>query len=998
MADASTPARPAIRGWLPRVEWATALSAALFVAGVALAAYEFVAEGQSHALLATESSRVAALERLLSSLKDLETGERGYVLTGQDEYLEPYRSGGAAVDSELKRLGELGLDTDGLPGLVTAKRTVAARAVAARARAGSDEEFRAGLGSEDKAAMDRVRVEVAGLQDAARRAVARADRADRRRAATLLPIAAIMTLLGFGAIILVAARRRKAGQALQATLAGVLENAPVGLGFLDGQLRLQHLNKSLESMLEGGMAPGAAPGAGASGVGRSVWELMPGAQAALASRVQQVLGAGHVVTNAEVSVDDPVQPGSTRNLVVGFYPARYGANGGLAGAGMVVTDVTVRKRAERRLRDNEERFRTVVDNSAAIVWIMPADGRFDTPQPRWTAFTGQPFEQLQGDGWLEAVHPDDRERTKLTWADTVAAGHDAAFEHRLRRTDGEWREMEVRAVPVFADGGKALAGGPARAVREWVGTHTDITERKRAEAELQAAKEAAEAANRAKSQFLANMSHELRTPLSAVIGYSEMIEEEMEDRGEADLLGDVRKIKGNARHLLSLINDVLDLSKIEADRMTTYAEEFDVVTLVEDVANTVGPLVAQKDNKLVLDLGEAGTLGTMHTDQVKLRQCVMNLVSNAAKFTEGGTITVSARREGGPGGGPGDGVLEFAVRDTGIGMTPEQVAGLFQRFAQADVSTTRRFGGTGLGLAITRAFCRLLGGDVTVASEEGRGSVFTIRVPAVLPEPEALPDEEAPAPAPAAQDKHLVLVIDDDPAQRDLISRFLEREGFAVRAAADGPSGLEMARALHPRTVLLDVMMPRMDGWSVLSQLKADPALAAIPVVMVTFVNEPGLGASLGAADLISKPVDWDRLKVVMDRFHGDGGILVVDDDPGARARLRHVLERNNWRVVEAENGQAALEQITREVPQLVLLDLTMPVMDGFAFLHELRNRPGCADVPVVVLTARDLSAAERTSLSSASKVLSKGETSMKEIAGEVRAAATALSAREGAP
>ena len=980
---ASTSELPAMfRRWLPRLELVTSLAIALFVAGLALATYEFVVEKQAQRELATENSRFSALERLLSGLKDLETGERGYMLTGQDEYLEPYRFGGAAVDEELRRLDALQLGTDRLPGLVTAKRTVAARAVASRAQANSDAAFRSGLGAEDKAAMDRVRVEVAALQSVTRARIERLDRTDSQRAHILLPLAGLMALLGFAGIIVVAVRRQLAGNALQVTLSGVLDNAPVGLGFLDSQLRVQHMNKALDAMTHG--ASDADPGSPrADETGRSLWSLLPGTQAALEPRLDQVLRGGRVISNAEVSLDDPVQPGATRDLLVGFYPAAYGRGSRLAGAGVVVTDVTVRRRAERRVRENEERFRILVDNSATIVWITRADGTFDTPQPRWTAFTGQPFEQLRGFGWLDAVHPDDQQRTRLVWAEAVASGQDTTYEHRMRRADGEWREMEVRAVPVPGDGG----------VREWVGTHTDITERKHAEAELQAAKESAEAANRAKSQFLANMSHELRTPLSAVIGYSEMIEEEMEDKGQTELLEDVRKINGNARHLLSLINDVLDLSKIEAERMTTYAEDFEAATLVQDVASTVGPLVKTKNNELAINLGEPGALGTMHTDQVKLRQCLINLVSNAAKFTENGTVTLQARRHGD--------TLEFAVRDTGIGMTEEQLSGLFQRFAQADASTTRRFGGTGLGLAITRAFSRLLGGDVTVESTPGQGSVFTVRVPAVLQEPEAEPKAAMPAAAPgaAAEHKHLVLVIDDDPAQRDLIGRFLEREGFAVRTAIDGPQGLALARELKPHAILLDVMMPHMDGWTVLSQLKADPGLAAIPVVMVTFVNEPALGASLGAADLIPKPVDWNRLKAVMDRFHGDGGILVVDDDADNRARLRHVLERNGWRVVEAENGQAALDHIAREVPQLVLLDLTMPVMDGFAFLHALRNRPGCADVPVVVLTARDLSDAERGSLRTAAKVLAKGEATLQQIAGEVRAAAaegaTGLSERQ---
>lgn len=503
----------------------------------------------------------------------------------------------------------------------------------------------------------------------------------------------------------------------------------------------------------------------------------------------------------------------------------------------------------------------------------------------------------------------------------------------------------------------------------------NVTAQKHAEDRLREAKESAEAANRAKSDFLANMSHELRTPLSAVIGYSELLEEEMEDTENQVGLEDIRKIQANARHLLSLINDVLDLSKIEADRMTTYAEDFSVESLLQDVLTTMSGLVSQKGNQLILE--QATDLGRMHTDQVKLRQCLFNLIGNAAKFTDHGTVSLRARRE--------DSTLVFDVADSGIGMTPEQTAKLFERFTQADASTTRRFGGTGLGLAITRAFCQLLGGHISLASDFGKGSTFTIRIPAVLPEvkePEEIHSEEDGG-------RHTVLVIDDDAAQRDLLTRFLEREGFAVRVAADGRAGIELARAVQPRAILLDVVMPQMDGWSVLSVLKADPVLERIPVVMVTFVNEPGLSESLGAVETVQKPVEWEHLKTIMERFRGDAGnILVVDDDADARSRLRTVLERNGWTVSEARDGREALAMVLHSPPQLVLLDLTMPVMDGFAFLHELREKPGMANIPVVVLSARDLDASERRRLEGADKVLTKGSTNLRQLAGELRALA----------
>ena len=503
-----------------------------------------------------------------------------------------------------------------------------------------------------------------------------------------------------------------------------------------------------------------------------------------------------------------------------------------------------------------------------------------------------------------------------------------------------------------------------------------------AKEEAEAAREAAEAANRAKSDFLANMSHELRTPLSAVIGYSEMMEEEIEDLGERGLLKDLGKIKSNAKHLLSLINDVLDLSKIEANQMDTFAEEVDVRQLVEDVAVTVGSLVQQKANTLVVDV--EGKVGTMRTDAVKLRQCLLNLLGNASKFTEGGQITLHVRRQV-VGTGP---ELVFRVVDTGIGLTAEQVARLFQRFTQADETTTRKFGGTGLGLAITRAFSRLLGGDIAVDSEYGRGTTFTLRLPASMPE-RAVTEEGSPAPTEQhREERQTVLVIDDDPAQRDLMVRFLERQDFNVRTASSGPSGLEIARMIKPRAITLDVMMPHVDGWAVLSALKKDPDLARIPVVMVTFTHDKGLSAALGAADHVDKPVAWDKLRKVMERFRdAEGDILIVDDDEDVRERLRTALERQGWTVLEARNGQEALSKVMHGPPRAVLLDLNMPVMDGFAFLHALREKPGCGALPVVVFSARDLTAGDREKLRVADRIVSK-TASLGELTGELRALA----------
>ena len=557
---------------------------------------------------------------------------------------------------------------------------------------------------------------------------------------------------------------------------------------------------------------------------------------------------------------------------------------------------------------------------------------------------------------------------------------EAFLEVRYQRPDGSRVWADIKGSAILDADGKVTGAVIAM---------SDIDRRKRAEmaqqsmtdelrqrtAEAEAAREAAEAANRAKSAFLANMSHELRTPLSAVIGYTELLEEESE---QPAILTDLGKIKSNAKHLLSLINDVLDLSKVEANKMELFAEPVEIEPFLAEVAATMESLVKAKANTLTLDFDPG--LGTMHTDAVKLRQCLFNLLGNACKFTEGGEIALRVRRDGA--------WVDFAVQDTGIGMSPEQLQRLFQRFSQADESTTRKFGGTGLGLALTRAFARLLGGDVTVTSTEGEGTCFTLRLPAAAPESAAVPDGGwNVAEAPAGERRDLVLVIDDESSQRELLSRFLTKQHFAVRTVADGRTGLLLARTLKPRVILLDVMMPDLDGWAVLKHLKADPATADIPVVIVSFVAEPKLGASLGAADTLPKPVDWVKLKNLLDGFRASGGdVLVVDDDPDLRYRLRAALERSGWSVREAGDGSAALLEVQRSAPHLIVLDLTMPVMDGFAFLHRLRAEPNGAAIPVVVLSARDITAAERESLAEAERVVRKGDISLGELTAEIRA------------
>ena len=510
--------------------------------------------------------------------------------------------------------------------------------------------------------------------------------------------------------------------------------------------------------------------------------------------------------------------------------------------------------------------------------------------------------------------------------------------------------------------------------------------------QLERARDLAETASRSKSVFLANMSHELRTPLTAIIGFTEILQDEAKADGKAEQEEDLGRIYDSARHLLGLINGILDLSKIEAQKMEIHLETFPIKTLVNDVASMLRPLVDKKGNRLVIVCSE--DIGEMHADISKVRQCLLNLLGNANKFTEKGSIRLEVKKTA----NSNDGAttlnshlltISFVVIDEGIGMSQEQLEKLFEAFTQGESSTSRKYGGTGLGLTITKHFAEMMNGTVSVESELAKGSTFTLTLPVEVEAPSAPEPTDLPGDERTAELGECLLVIDDDPNVHRLIERTLQREGFIIRSAMDGRAGLKMARELRPALITLDVMMPHTDGWSVLSALKSDPDLCNIPVVMLSIIGDKELGFALGASDYLIKPVNRGLLLSALKKYlpepHGNH-VLIVEDDPNLRELLRRMLEAENIDVVEAENGAIGIEKIKERIPGLILLDLMMPVMDGFAVLAELHRTPQWQRIPVVVVTAKELSEADRMQIIRRSDaIVQKGALSKNDLLREIK-------------
>ncbi len=635
----------------------------------------------------------------------------------------------------------------------------------------------------------------------------------------------------------------------------------------------------------------------------------------------------------------------------------------LQGVFAAARDVTVQKQASQYAR-------SLIEASLDPLVTINAEGTITDVNEASIEATGLPRENLIGTDFSDYFTEPDKARAGYQKA--FSEGFVRDYPLAIRHTTGRVKDVLYNAA-VYKDEKDQVLGVFAAA--------RDVTQRKRFEQSLQEsnfeleiaigtaakAKEAAEAANRTKSLFLANMSHELRTPLNAILGYSEMLQEEASEQELDGFLPDLQAIHLAGKNLLSLINDILDLSKIEAGKMDLYLETFNVPELIAEVVGTARVLVDANANTLSVTC--PADLGTMFADLTKTRQSLFNLLSNATKFTKEGSIALDVSKHM----MDGREWIWFRVSDTGIGMTSDQLAKLFQTFSQADTSTTRKFGGSGLGLALTRRFCQLMGGDVTVESVPGRSSVFTLKIPATVQETQRGEVELAKKPnviessfRPDGERRHTrgssVLVVDDDAVQRELMLRYLTSEGFTVRTASNGEEGLRLARQIMPIAITLDVMMPGMDGWTMLSRLKAESPVCDIPVIMLTMVNDKKRGYALGATNYLTKPLDFKRLSGLLKQYGCSDDpcpVLLVESDPTIRQMMRRMVEDSGWFINEAENGADALLLVAKNRPALILLDMNMPDMDAYSFADELHRHADFRSIPIIALSDNELTPEE---------------------------------------
>ena len=612
-------------------------------------------------------------------------------------------------------------------------------------------------------------------------------------------------------------------------------------------------------------------------------------------------------------------------------------------------DITRRKQTEDALEQEQSLLNTFMDNTSDHIYFKDMASRFIRINKAITKlFHLSVSEEAIGKTDAEFFTEEHAQQAFADEQEVIRSGAPMeAKEEKETWPSGQDTWVSSTKAPLFDKTGEIIGT---------FGISRDITERVRAQVELQAAKEAAEYANRAKSDFLANMSHELRTPLNAIIGFAEILRDEIIGPIKPEQKELATDIHSSGRHLLDMINDILDLSKIEAGTMDLDFEAFSIIETMEEVSMVVNALARKKRIQLTREFNQDITITA---DKTKFKQILYNLLANGVKFTnEGGRVTTKLEIS--------DSSLLIRVIDTGVGISPEDQEMLFHAFTQVDTSKARAHEGTGLGLALTKRLVELHGGEIWVESTVGEGSTFSF----TLPLQQHVASSPAPIPAnlPSSADNRTILVAEYNKQAAHLLGIYLMEAGYRVEYATDGEAAIAKAAEIKPFAITLDIMLPKKDGWQVLKALKANSDLQSIPVIIVSITEERQLGFGLGAVDHLVKPIDKTTLlaslrSLRLPEQNGSVRILIIDDDPHAVRLLSTVLESEGYDVLKAYGGQEGIDLAIAEAPVLIILDLAMPEVDGFQVVKRLAEDTGACDIPIVICTAMDLTDEEKERL-----------------------------------